>query len=809
MKLSIHTWLSLLAAFIISPTFAQDWCATHTKAEEAIQHDPQLKQQLEDLWNMSSPAVTQTNVNSRGSRDATYIVPVVFHIIHDNGIGDIPYEQLESAVEVLNEDFRRTNSDSASTRSVFKPFAVDSDIEFRIARVDPDGNCTNGVVRINNPTATNDADNGVKSLSYWPSNQYMNIWVVNTIASSSNTNGIILGYAQFPGFGNWNTYGIVVRNDRIGKFGVGTSVSDGRTLTHEVGHCFNLLHTFQSGCGSDCSFSGDRVCDTPPSSNSTFGCSFNQNTCSNDANGSSSVFGADVNDQIENYMSYDDCQNMFSAGQRNRMHAVLNGIPQLANLVSTSNLQATGVINPVDVLCKADFSVSTTTTCIGQSVQFEDLSYFNPTEYKWEFENGFPATSTDQNPIVTYNESGSYNVTLTIKNATDSVSTTRTELINVLPYPGAIAPFTESFEFNSLADNNWSADNLTSSDYGWELSNQAYNGSNSLLMKQFAQEGRSASIISPSYSLSGLEEATVSFYAAYARRNTTNFDILRVYISPDCGETWQLRFVSGGAALETVPTTSSPLTNITPSDWQLFEFTLQPIFFTENVRLRFEMISDGGNFLYIDDINITGTQSEIPVLLEPLDLYNQASTTETLDWKATGVVDEYEVWVDTASTFDSPVLQTQGINYVSSLHSGADSEWTPTNLTVGQTYYWRVRTITGGVTSDWSQTWSFTVAEDDGGPPPATGIADANGQLNWNIYPNPVRDQLKIVANVDGAGSISLTNLQGQLIYQTSVQLSAGNSEVVEVSQLPAGLYIIAIESQELGNTQQKVLIQH
>ena len=112
MKFSIHIWLSLLAAYIVSPTFAQDWCATHTKAEEAIQHNPQLKQQLEDIWNTASPDISKANVNSRGSRDATYIVPVVFHVIHDNGVGDIPYEQLESAVEVLNEDFRRTNSDS-------------------------------------------------------------------------------------------------------------------------------------------------------------------------------------------------------------------------------------------------------------------------------------------------------------------------------------------------------------------------------------------------------------------------------------------------------------------------------------------------------------------------------------------------------------------------------------------------------------------------------------------------------------------------------------------------------------------------
>src|SRR5690606_28639244 len=96
--------------------------------------------------------------------------------------------------------------------------------------------------------------------------------------------------------GNLNTYGIVARSDQWGTIETASGSDGGRTVTHEMGHCFNLLHTFQSGCGNHCVNSGDLICDTPPVSTSTFGCNLNNNTCSNDATGSS-TFSTDVPDQ--------------------------------------------------------------------------------------------------------------------------------------------------------------------------------------------------------------------------------------------------------------------------------------------------------------------------------------------------------------------------------------------------------------------------------------------------------------------------------------------------------------------------------
>ena len=88
------------------------------------------------------------------------------------------------------------NADANETREEFKPFALGAPFEFRLARFDPNGDPTDGVVRINNPSKTYNMRNDVKSVSYWNSRYYFNMWLVNSIQSSSG--GTVLGYAQFP-----------------------------------------------------------------------------------------------------------------------------------------------------------------------------------------------------------------------------------------------------------------------------------------------------------------------------------------------------------------------------------------------------------------------------------------------------------------------------------------------------------------------------------------------------------------------------------------------------------------------------------
>ena len=127
-------------------------------------------------------------------------------------------------------------------------------------------------------------------------------------------------------------------------------------------------------------------------------------------------------DQIENYMSYDDCQNMFSLGQKTRMINALNGISQLISLTSPSNVADKDILNPNPGVCKADFEVDRRVVCENQIVQYNDQSYFNPITHNWSFTGGDPITSTLQNPSVTYAVAGVYDVSLSVGDNTNVVS---------------------------------------------------------------------------------------------------------------------------------------------------------------------------------------------------------------------------------------------------------------------------------------------------------------------------------------------------------------------------------------------------
>lgn len=282
----------------------------------------------------------------------TLFFPTVVHIIHNGTVGNISDSQVVDGLRIVNEDFNRENPDTSLTRNLFKPYATAIGFKFVLAKLDSNGDSTSGIVRIDtsiipDPEPTDPDFDNSKKLSHWPPDMYYNIWLVTGIQGGS------LGYAQYPGTnfiygGPWETWGIVVRSDQWGT--IGTSNADGRTGTHEVGHTFGLYHTFLSttaGCGTECDTTGDEVCDTPPNKSSG-GCSQLANTCFNDTLGNS-VYDSNIVDQVENYMSYNNCQNMFSLGQKVRMRGFIAEFPTIQGLSSDSNLLLTGIIDAIPV----------------------------------------------------------------------------------------------------------------------------------------------------------------------------------------------------------------------------------------------------------------------------------------------------------------------------------------------------------------------------------------------------------------------------------------------------------------------------
>ncbi len=520
-------------------------------------------------------------------------IPVVVHVIHDGGVSNISDAQIQSQIDVLNEDYRKITGSNGDGNG------ADTEIEFCLAKKDPQGRCTNGIVRINSPLSNHQTYQRslLKQLSFWDNTRYLNIYVVKNINSGSGT----LGYSSFPGGPN-DEDGIVVRHDYFGKIGTAAS-SLGRTTTHESGHWLGLYHTFNGGCGVDTCSDGDYVCDTPPVANPNFGCP-TINSCSNDF--------PDVNDQIQNYMDYcnDNCKNMFSEGQKQRMITSL--ITLRYDIWQPWNVDSTGCDSGfVSSNCSviADFVTLSTTICEGNTITFYNKSQNNPTAFQWFFQGGTPATSTLTNPAVTYSTAGMYEVKLIATNLYGTDSLTITNYINVTTPPiGQALPFAENFESFTFPNNGITIDNPDTG-ITWERDTiaVAYQGIASAKINNLINinYGQSDALVLPRFDFTTFTGTPYLFFKwAYAKSDPTYSDELIVLASKDCGVTWTQVFYRTGNGLVTGPTQTTPYIPDSATVWKTANINLNTYATYQNVMLKIVNVTDGGNNLYIDNINL-------------------------------------------------------------------------------------------------------------------------------------------------------------------------------------------------------------
>jgi len=537
----------------------------------------------------------ETSAFSDANRDELIIIPVVYHVIHYNGPENISDAQLYSGIEVMNRDFRKLNPDTADVIADFEDIASDTEIEFRLAQIDPDGNCHTGINRIVSPL-TYIGDGDVKDLIQWPRNSYLNIWVVE------NANGAA-GYSLYPSSVNSNqgagNDGIVVAHDYTGNIGTSNNYRS-RTLTHEAGHWMNLRHTWGNsnspGDPDNCDMD-DNVDDTPLTSGWT-SCNVNGETCGS-------------LDNVQNYMEYSYCGRMFTEGQRQRMRAAMNSSTAQRNQLWTpENLEETGV-NQEPILCEAKFSATRQTICVGDSIQFFDESYHGVTGWAWSFGDG--GTAAGESPWYTFDGPGVFDVTLTVSNGTDEVSLTESGFIQVLETGAMETPFQDSFEAEELGED-WFMVDVSNDGDGWELTGvAAYSGEQSLRIHNWSNnvEFNRDQLITSSMDMSEAAEIQVSYKWAYCYKGTDEDeddtdDRLKVYASPNCGETWSLRRMHRGFTdLPSAPPHPFVFTPSGPEEWNEYVLSIPYTqFFTENFRLMFEFESRLGNNIFLDDINI-------------------------------------------------------------------------------------------------------------------------------------------------------------------------------------------------------------
>ncbi len=304
----------------------------HIRCGNDIYHDalrsefPDFERNTNEIF--EAAATFANSPQARSSNGVVYTIPVVVHVVYKNATENLSTTQVQSQIDVLNEDFRMTNSDANQVPNLFASLAADVEFEFCLAQVDPSGNATDGITRtqtnVNSFSVTSD---NVKSSSTggkdpWPASDYLNIWVCEIT-------GGILGYATPPGTAA-SRDGVVVGYQFFGTSGTATyPYNEGRTGTHEVGHYFGLRHIWgDGGCGVD-----DQISDTPLQGQQYGGCpSFPQTTC-----GSSDMF--------MNFMDYvdDRCMFMFTTGQSQLMQYVMQNFR--SGLI-TSSQTACGGVNP-------------------------------------------------------------------------------------------------------------------------------------------------------------------------------------------------------------------------------------------------------------------------------------------------------------------------------------------------------------------------------------------------------------------------------------------------------------------------------
>jgi Pregnancy-associated plasma protein-A len=281
---------------------SQRYCAAEDVFQEQLKSNPSLQKQRDELEAFTNRFV-QTNGASRLLANGIIEIPVVFNVIYKTAVQNISDAQLQSQIDVLNEDFAATNADYSLTPSLFQGVrSGDVGIRFVLDHTVRKASTKNSWSP--NDAMKSSATGGIDADA--PTTK-LNIWVVNKMTQAGQT---ILGYAQFPG-GPAATDGVVLGYNFTGRVGtLSAPYNLGRTATHEVGHWVNLRHIWgDATCGTDL------VGDTPTHNTSNGGCPTypHLSTCA----------GTPV-EMTMNYMdyTYDNCMYMFSAGQKTRMLAV-------------------------------------------------------------------------------------------------------------------------------------------------------------------------------------------------------------------------------------------------------------------------------------------------------------------------------------------------------------------------------------------------------------------------------------------------------------------------------------------------------
>ena len=600
----------LLSLLITQTGIAQvNRCATVEHEAVLKAKYPDYEQKKQEIEAFTNRYIQKNNISNKMEGGITIKIPVVFHIVYKTAAQNISDARIMEQLDILNADFNRLNADTTDTPEEFQDVAADCDIEFCLAIIDPDGNPTTGILRVETDVTTFDFDDGIKFTAEggsdaWPADSYLNFW-------SGNIGAFLLGYAQFPG-GPPATDGVVIHFQHVGLDPAGYPYHLGRTATHEVGHWLNLYHIW----GDDGGCVGSDLCgDTPNQKVETYGCPAFPKTdiCSPDAPGI----------MFQNYMDYTDdaCMNIFTQGQKDRIMSLFEPGGERAGLansegcglqpydaqaisslpggtvcdltitpVVTIKNHGTETLTSIDIIYSIDGGATSTVNWTGSLTTGEIEDVTLPEIITSEGEHTLEATLENPNGFI---------------DADAGDNTTETEFIVSLT--GLPLPLSQGFESSGFPYDGYTIYNPDDY-YTWERTNDAAAlGTYSILMNHYdnAANGQIDDFVIPAYDLTGMTDISFSFDVAYALYTASGefSDTLEILISDDCGVSWESVYKKANPDLQTAPTTAS---SFVPEDdeWRNEVIDLTGYLGSAQLFVKFRTISDYENNLYVDNINL-------------------------------------------------------------------------------------------------------------------------------------------------------------------------------------------------------------
>jgi len=517
-------------------------CAADQVRQELLQKHPELLQ-IEAAYNaqikegmkhIDFSKITQRTTTTDSNGVFWYDVPVVVHVVHDYGVEYLSDNAIYNDLVNWNIVYAGQNYDTANIIPTFRPWRGVPYIRIHLATIDPNGNPTHGITRHRNYltyTATDAA-----KFDDWPPSSYINIWCVNDIivdagnaaayayqppaaAVAPLADGIICDYSYMAN----NPYGDIAletNNNEVGK-----------TINHEMGHVFNLMHPWGNTNLPQVAVGDDEVDDTPPTQgHNPVGCIFDVDTNRNsvydtlgatnyykiytDVNGNDSLVNYPDTTNAQNIMDYTYCARMFTKGQVARMQAALNNpLANRNNLWSDTNLINTGVLTqsltfapfpdlkPIPafsavpnllglVLDTLNYKVRMNYFTIpGRPIEFINESWNDTlTSLSWTFSNGasvasptFTSFNTNPTEVENFTDGGWVTMTITAtgNNTGDTTVTFPNAVFVANPTATNPAGYVQTFNPSTSPDaSSWPSFNYYNNEFYWKVSDSAGYGDN-------------------------------------------------------------------------------------------------------------------------------------------------------------------------------------------------------------------------------------------------------------------------------------------------------------------------------------------